>query len=352
MTDDVRIANVEPDDHELNSLWNQYVASNGLPPQARIEWKQILEQVFGARCMGVSARDDSGKVCGIALVFFKPGEETLYSCRYGFHADNQEIARILCKEIQSIAQKNNLNRSVITSGNAEYCLSDKAPERTSLYLPLDYADEEALWLSVPQKTKNMIRKAGKTGIRIVSDWKYLDDFYAIYAARFCEKSIGIKPLGLFQSISNLFADDAVFIGALQEDKLVAGTIYIAAGEVVSYAYNASNLDTSSNGANNLVMWEAMKYFHSRGAKYIDLSESTPDSPVYKYKTRLSKNIEIRPVYYYDFLGEWKKSGNTTISPSLFLKYKVRGALHRLLPVMSPGLKRRYLQHLGMGGRIL
>ena len=343
---------VENGDAELIMLWDKKVKEKSLPPQACYQWKTIIEDIFKAKAYAFLAMDENGKTVGFALVFFKAGEEILYSCRYGFYADNQDVSLALQGEVQKLAYQYGIHKTVMTSGNHEFDLSEQQENKESLYLPLTYQDEEALWLSLPKKTKNMIRKAEKTGITVLHDWDKLDQFYDIYTERFTEKSLGIKPFGLFQSIRDLFGEDAVLMCAVQDNQLAAGMIFISAGDTVSYGYNASNLDASNSGANNLLMWEAMRYFHGKGAKYIDLSESKPDSPVYKFKMRLSKDIEARAIYYYDFMDGVQEMKEKPMSVSLFVKYKIRGLLQRLMPVMPHGLKKKYLQYLGMGGRLI
>ena len=352
MTTHFRILYVEKNDTELIVLWDKAVKENALPPQASYAWKTNLENIYGANACALLAVDSENNVAGFALVFFKKGEEVLYSCPHGFFAKNEAAAIALRDEIKAIAQKNNLRKTVITSGTLALDLPTKQNGKAGLYLPLAYADEEKLWLSIPNKTKNMIRKADKAGITISYDWKHLDAFYAMYMDRCSEKSLGIKPLKHFQSIKNLFGDNAVFIGALQNKKLVAGMIFISAGTSVSYAYNASIINASSSGANNLLMWEAMRFFYRKAARYIDLSESTPGSPVYKFKMRLSKDIECKEIHYYDFLSESEFAANRKISAALFFKYKVQGVLARLMPILPTFLKKKYLQYLGMNGRIM
>ena len=350
MACDIEIRHIKKDDTELITLWNKLVTENDLPPQALFTWKENLEGVFGTKSYTLLAIDQDMRARGFTLVFFHSGEETLYTCRYGFFAQDNLTAQALYTEIRSIALQHKIKKTVITSGTLELELAGRKESKESLYLPLDYINEEQLWLSIPKKTKNMIRKAEKTGLTVTSDWKYIDEFYNIYTERFIEKTLSIKPLKHFLSLKELFGERAVFIGALQGETIIAGMIFISTSNAVSYAYNASNLNASNNGANNLIMWEAMKLFHKEKVKYIDLSESKPESPVYKFKTRLSKGIMRKTIYYYDCLSNDK----TTKTPSItmFVTYKCRGLLHRLVPIMPSYLKKIYLLYLGSRGRVV
>ena len=349
MSETIRIRHLTNNDTDLIPLWDQEIRECNLPPHALYAWKNILEDVYKAKTYALLALNGESKLMGYALLFKPKGEEALYSCRYGFWAATKEAANALCEEIKSIAAKHKVQKALVTSGEFPLDLPDKEKSKESLFLPLIYADEEQLWQSIPKKTKNMIRKAEKSGLSLTYDWGYLPEFYEIYAQRFIEKGLHIQPIEHFQAVRDLFGSDAVFIGALQEGKLVAGMIFLSAGKTVSYAYNASIVSASNNGANNLIMWDAMQYFYRKGAQYVDLSESTPDSPVYKFKTHLSKDIQIREIYYYDALSGQKFAG---ASFSHFIRNKVRGAMHRLMPLMPPRLKRKYLTNLGTRGRII
>ncbi len=346
----IKIHRLRNKDTNYIQLWDEYVKAQALPAQACYAWRNILEDVFSASVHALLALHADGRVLGFALVYYTPGHEVLYSTRYGFHAVNQDVAVLLEDSISAFAENNDLTQSVITSGAQSFDLSGQQATKTSLYLPLDFGDEDSLWLSVPKKTKNMIRKAGKSNIEISYDWEYLDQFYDVYMNRFLGKSLSIKPIALFHSIRDLFGDNAVFICALHDGKLVAGMVFISAEFGVSYAYNASIVNASNNGANNLLMWEAMKLFRDKGAAYIDLSESSPESPVYKFKMRLSKNIDTKTIHYFDFVGGMHAS-KTTPFP-LLVRHKINGLLFRLMPLMPRFVKIKYLKYIGGRGRVI
>lgn len=342
---------VGDENQDLVQKWQDFVVEHDLPPQSSYLWKKHLESVFNAKAFAIAILDNNCAISGFAIVYFTPSSEILYSCRYGVYALTQDVALALQDEIQKLCHQYNLRKSVITSGSLDLELSGKMTEKDSLYLPLKYANAEELWLSIPKKTKNMIRKAEKSGFTVTDDWAYLRDFYKIYTDRFLEKSLNIKPFKHFSALKDMFGDDAFFIGVLQEKELVAGMVFISTEHVASYAYNASIVNALNNGTNNLLMWEAMQRLHSKGVKYIDLSESTLDSPVYKFKNRLSKDVEERKTYYYDVLSGTDLP-NLSMQKKVFLKYKVQGILHRLLPIMPEFLKRKYLAYSGKSGRVI
>ncbi len=342
------INNIDSDDKDSIELWNKLVVKKSLPPQACYIWKKHLENIFDLKTFSLLVIDEKGDAKGLCIVYFTEGDEILYSCRYGFYAESEDVVLALQNEIINICRCNNLRKTHITSGSLDVVLNGKKETKDSLYLPLEYLNKDDLWLSVPKKTKNMIRKAEKSGFTISYDWAHLERFYEIYTGRFLEKSLSLKPFSHFLSIKESFGKDAILISAFHEDKFIAGMIFISTGEIVSYAYNASIVNALNNGINNLLMWEAMRIFHESGAKYIDLSESKPDSSVFKFKSRLSKDIELKKIYYYDIL-----CGVTgCINWKLFLRYKVYGILHRAMPFMTRSMKKKYLGHIGKRGRVI
>lgn len=346
-----KIIPVGQNDTKYITLWDAFADEHDLPPQAYFRWKTHLEDVYGLRTIALVALDGEDKAVGFALIYFKAGDETAYSCRYGFYAENQDTAELLENEITKICSPNNVRSAIITSGSLDTNLHGRQKERDSLYIPLQYPDENALWESVPKKTKNMIRKAEKSGFTVSDDWKNLEHFYVIYTERFLEKSLNIKTLKHFQSVKSLFGENTVLLTAFQNGKPAAGMIFIASQKIVSYAYNASVVSAANNGANNLLMWEAMKRFQAQGQHFIDLSESQIDSPVYKFKTHLSKDIQPRKIFYYDILKDRTDIKKKTALRQ-FIRHKINGILHRLFPVMPVWAKKKYLLHLSQRGRVI
>lgn len=346
----VRVYQIENPQQDYIKLWDDLVDEAALPPQSYYAWKPHLEKVFGVSVFALLILNGD-RATGFCMFYVNPNNRTAYSCQYGFFAKDEASAQALLQEVLKICDHHKIPQTLITSGSSAYVLECASESKTSLYLPLGYEDDEALWLSLPKKTKNMVRKAQKSEYELETDWQLLKKFYGVYTDRFIEKKVGIKPLQHFQALKEDFGDRVTLLSATKNGEYLGGSIFVSGAEIVSYAFNASDMAASNNGVNNMLMWEAMKMFRAQGKTYIDLSESKLDSPVYKYKSRLSKDIEAKTIFYYDFLKA--DQGNFSVPPSQsFWRNKMYGFLQRVYPVMPKTFKKRYLLHLGQKGRLV
>lgn len=343
---EIKIHYIEDHQKDLIAQWDQIVTNKILSPQVFYGWKKIAEDIFGVNVFTLLAKSHDGDRSGLAFLYLSRKDKILYSSRYGFYADDAEIAEALENEIMILAERYGVQKTLLTSGMQEFSLRGNINHKECLYLPLNAKTHDDLWEAIPKKTKNMIRKAEKSDVKVSFDWGNLEKFYDVYADRFLEKSLSIKPLRYFYVLKDQFQDNVVLISALQGGNLVAGMVFMMSDKMACYAYNASVVSAANNGVNNLLMWEAMKYFHGRGIEMIDLSESKPESPVHQFKTRLSRGIIPKTIYYYE------RAGQKNFSIRLFASQKIAGVLQRLMPLMPPALKRKYLEYLGRGGRVL
>lgn len=314
--------------------WNEYVRSARLPVYVLYEWGDVLSAVYDTQMMYFAAVDDQGKICGFCMVYASGG--CLYTPYFGFYAPDDEVSAALLKALDIYAVEQNISGILLTSGGSNYFLPQTgnldAFEKTNLFLPLIYDDEEAAFGAIPKKTRNMVRKAEKEGFSVSIDPEKLEEFHTIYHARMDEKNLNIKPFSFFQALQESFGERLQLFVLTRNSEIQAGMLFLEGAEIVSYLYNASTDEAQRAGGNNLLMWAAMKYYRGLGKAQIELGESTPDGPVYNFKKRLGKDVRIVPMVY--ARRNYGRSGLLR-----FLGNKKRGLLQRICPALvkpSPG----------------
>ena len=345
MNNDIYIKFLSVNDLADIDLWNNLVGAQSLPAQALFDWKSSIDSIFFAQSFAILALNQEKKACGFSLLFISERDSTLWSTRFGFFATNQIVAETLFNEVKIIASRYNIQQCNITSGHINFNFLNPPIIKYSLSLPLIYSSERELWASIPHKTRNMIRKAEKTGVQITYNWKLLNEFYDLYVNRSLEKSLGIKPLTYFHALKNIFGDKAIFIGAVDNNILVAGMIFVSTHNIATYLHNASIVSSKYNGVNNLIMWQAMQFFYFKKIKYIDLSESSPKSTVFQFKKSLSNDIKTNYIYYYQVKF---CAGNFLVLSINFFKR----ITHTLMLKLPNCYKKTYLSYLGRRGRVL
>jgi CelD/BcsL family acetyltransferase involved in cellulose biosynthesis len=95
-----------------------------------------------------------------------------------------------------------------------------------------------------------------------------------------------QPESFFQNIRDRFDADGKFVLVLAEEDgaVVAGSMYLEWGNTLFYKYNASV--TNTFGANDLVLWTAIRYAADRGLKLVDFGLSEAEhTGLIKFKAK-------------------------------------------------------------------
>lgn len=332
-------------DSPLNSDWDKFIIEHSWPGHALSGWHKILDGIYKRNVVRFISRKD-GVINGICFAYYAQEEKFLYTSRFGIFSKDDAIYQDLLKALKDFCEKHRITNALFTTGTVQLKnVEHEYRSKTNMFIQLDFKSEEVLWLSLPKKTKNMVRKAEKGDLNLHQGWDNLAGFYDVYQSRFLEKGLAIKPLAYFQEIQNKFEGKSDLFTLTKDGRVVAGMIFLQSGKTVTYLYNASEDEATRDGGNNLLMWEAMKRYHANGALEIELGESTPDGPVYNFKKRLSKNIDEKEIYYIDL------SFSKAASPNIFNRVVAR-ILRSIYNVLPFSYKIKYLQALDKKGRLI
>ena len=105
---------------------------------------------------------------------------------------------------------------------------------------------------------------------------------------------------------------------------IAAAVFFHFGEMALYKYGASDLDHQSLRANNLVMWEAVRWYLERGCKSLYFGRTEQDAAgLRQFKTGWGAREEILKYFRFD-LGEGRVTGDS--SPVKESSYRVFRAL--------------------------
>jgi hypothetical protein len=84
-----------------------------------------------------------------------------------------------------------------------------------------------------------------------------------------------QPYRFFENLYKYVISDGkgIVVIAKKNGETVAGAIYLLFGENAIYKYGASKIDARYLRANNLVMWEAIKWLSNRNYKSLSLGRT-------------------------------------------------------------------------------
>ena len=112
-----------------------------------------------------------------------------------------------------------------------------------------------------------------------------------------------QPFKFFRNIfKHLIARDRGFIVlALHRMRPVAGAVFFHFGETGIYKYGASDREFLNLRPNNLVMWEAVRWFGKNGFKELNLGRTDPaNEGLLQFKGAWGATAEKQNYYKYDF----------------------------------------------------
>jgi len=178
---------------------------------------------------------------------------------------------------------------------------------TSFYghiLPLS-SDEKALLANCKNGTKGNIKKAVKEGVQVTIDQspQSLDQFYKLNCITRQRHGLPSQPFSFFQAIGQyvLNANKGFVVLAFLEGKPIAGAMFFHFGSKVLYKYAASDFRFQHVRANNLVMWEAIRWYGKNGFTSLDMGRTEPyNEGLRQYKLGWGAREELIKYYKYDY----------------------------------------------------
>ncbi|MDB6057552.1 MAG: hypothetical protein JWO95_1396 [Verrucomicrobiales bacterium] len=125
--------------------------------------------------------------------------------------------------------------------------------------------------------RRAIRKSEREGVRveIVRTMEGVEHFYRLHCLTRRKHGLPPQSFTFFRHIHQYIIDKSLGFVSLArwEDKVVAASVFLNIGTRALYKYGASDLQFQSLRANNLVMWEAIKWLGQHGYKTLHFGRS-------------------------------------------------------------------------------
>ena len=162
---------------------------------------------------------------------------------------------------------------------------------------------DILFHQLKSSTKRNIKKAERSGIevKICDSYKSVIDYYKLHCKTRKKHGVPPQPFNFFRNIFKFVIAKGygkIFL-AYYTNKVIAGAIYFQFGDQVIYKFGASDKKYQLLRANNLVMWEAIRYYNIDGFKTLFLGRTDIDNNGLR-RFKKDMNAEERTVDYYIF----------------------------------------------------
>ena len=152
-------------------------------------------------------------------------------------------------------------------------------------------------------TKRNIQKAVSAGIevKICNSLESIKGYYRLHCITRKRHGLPPQPFYFFRKVfENVIAKDSgLIILAFYKKKNIAGAVYFHLGEKALFKYGASDKNYQNLRPNNLVMWEAIKWYAQQGFKEFSFGRTEPENEGLR-QFKSGWGTEERPVKYYRY----------------------------------------------------
>ena len=204
--------------------------------------------------------------------------------------------------------------------------------------------ESELFSGLGESNRRNIRKATKAGldIRFDNSTESLGAFYRLHCRTRKRHGLPPQPFSFFQNIRDhiLLRGRGNIVSALFLGKVIASSVFFYFGTKAIFKYGASDPRFLVLRPNNLVMWEAIKWYKGRGVQSLSLGRTQADNHGLLHFKRSWGSTESALNYYrYDF-------GRKAFSPTP-LRGNHSGKLFSMAPIRVLRIMGRlFYKHIG------
>lgn len=284
-----------------------------------IEWNQILVETFGINNVTFIAKNGNSPVGMLVLnQYFDEGPRTIYyspdkslETVYGgplVIADitNKDVVKMeLMKQLDLISKASIVQMWLQPYASPEFLNKlhySCRPFYTSI-VNLEKSEAD-LWRNLHNRARNRVRKAQKSGIKIVTNGtSYFSEYYELVKASLGSRGISFLPREFYRKVLSTLEPKnmAKLFIAIYNDAPIAGNIFLFYKDTIYNWHTGGLKEYLSLAPNDLLQWESIKYAQRNGYKKYDLVSIEPHKlpGIAKYKMKFGGETII---YYRGF---WK-----------------------------------------------
>lgn len=149
-----------------------------------------------------------------------------------------------------------------------------------------------------------IGKALREGVKVIisQSAESLEEYYRLHCLTRRKHGLPPQPERFFKNIQNHVISRGLGVVALGRigERAVAGAVYLGLGKKAVFKYGASDSAYQRLRVNNLVMWEAIKWFSERGFESFCLGRTEPGNEgLDRFKSGWGTRKRIIRYYRYD-----------------------------------------------------
>jgi FemAB-related protein (PEP-CTERM system-associated) len=233
---------------------------------------------------------EGGKIVGVLPLFladnFVTGSvliSTPFAVYGGILATTKAAQEILSATARALAEREGVQYLEMRNRFEEQTLGFDAVTRYATFSK-DVApmDAEELLASLPQKTRNLVRKARKFPYQR-RETQNLNAFYGLLTRTYRRLGTPAFPLSFFQSIIENFGREVDVREVVLENRVVAASLNLFFRDTMHTYYAASAESAWAMGPNNFMYFDHVLWAGQNGFKQFDFGRSKIGTGPYLFK---------------------------------------------------------------------
>ena len=171
------------------------------------------------------------------------------------------------------------------------------------------ANENDFFGQLKSAVRRAIRKAEKSGVcvEISGELPAVKDFYLLHSKARKRHGLPPQPFSFFKNIhKHILAKNLGMVVLARWNGIpIAGAVFFYGAGAAIYKFGASDDSRQDLRGNNLVFWEAIRWFSRRGVRKLDLGRTSIGNEGLR-RFKLGWNATEKNISYYRFSIEQKK----------------------------------------------
>jgi FemAB-related protein (PEP-CTERM system-associated) len=267
--------------------WDRFVDGRGwIASYHAWAWRAVFTRAFGHQPIYLIARDETGVVGVLPLVFIKSmlfgrSLTSLPFVNYGgVIADSSEVRDALADAAGREARARSCGHVELRHVTRQFSGLPCKHHKVTMLLPL----HDVAWDRLDRKVRNQIRKAQKSALSSeFGGAELLPDFYSVFARNMRDLGTPVYSRRFFTEVFAALPPRVAVHVVRLHGRPIAAAITYRCGDTVQVPWASSIRDYNSLCPNHLLYWSAIERARAEGAGRFDFGRSTPNEGTYKFK---------------------------------------------------------------------
>ena len=169
----------------------------------------------------------------------------------------------------------------------------------SYVVDLHTQDISDIWMGMKSNYRQVIRKAEREEVTVLTGLDQLETFYSLYEATVTRSHIYQEPYSHFHDLSTSLTSDHVYCSVAWVDGHPDGGIFILYSQFGAYVLHAGSANHVHHpGSMKLLHWTAIQYMKKRGIQFYDFVgarltdvSGTPLSGIQRFKSGFGSELK-------------------------------------------------------------